>query len=97
VVARVSHFASGLFVVAASDLVLTLPRGIAEPLVATLSLALLDPPLELPDNLLVMTWHERFEEDPANKWLRSAVVRVNDRMKVQECCEAQEPPSPPPE
>lgn len=84
VVARVGYFVSGLFVVAASDLAVTLPRGIAEPLAGMLGLVLLDPPLPLPDNLLVMTWHERFEEDPANKWLRAAMVRVNDRMRSAE-------------
>jgi len=80
VVARVSRFVSGLFMVAASDLAMTLARGIAEPLAAMLSLELLDPPFALPDNMLVMTWHERFERDPASQWLRAAVVQVNDRM-----------------
>jgi DNA-binding transcriptional LysR family regulator len=86
VVARVTHFVSGLFIAAASDLAVTLARGIAEPLAATLSLALLEPPLSLPENVLVMTWHERCEEDPANKWLRSAVVRVSDRMHSIASC-----------
>lgn len=86
VVARVGYFVSGLFAVAGSDLAVTLPRGVAEPLAGMLSLALLDPPLPLPDNALVMTWHERFEEDPANKWLRGAVVRVNDRIPRPHCC-----------
>jgi DNA-binding transcriptional LysR family regulator len=85
VVARVGYSVSGLFAVAASDLVVTLPLGVVEPLAAMLSLELLEPPLPLPDNLLVMTWHERFEEDPANKWLRGAVVRVNDRMLETRC------------
>lgn len=88
VVARVGYFVSGLFVVAASDLAVTLPRGVAEPLARMLSLELFEPPMPLPDNLLVMTWHERFEEDPANKWLRSAVVRVSDRMVAEECAAA---------
>ena len=81
VVAQVTHFVTGLFMAAASDLAVTLARGIAEPLVATLALELLEPPLSLPDNILHMTWHERYDEDPANKWLRSAVVRVNEHMQ----------------
>ncbi len=85
VVARVGYFVSGLFAVAGSDLAVTLPRGVAEPLADMLGLAVLDLPLALPDNVLVMTWHERFEEDPANKWLRGAMVRVNDRMLAQTC------------
>jgi len=84
VVASVTHLVSALFIAASSDLVVTLPRGVAEPLASTFSLETLEPPLSLPDDVLVMTWHERFEEDPANEWLRSAVVRVNDRVHMDE-------------
>ncbi|MEM9452967.1 MAG: LysR substrate-binding domain-containing protein [Myxococcota bacterium] len=81
VIAQVTHFISGLFMVVASDLAVTLARGIAEPLAATFALELLEPPLSLPDIVLHMTWHERYDEDPANKWLRSAVVRVSEHMQ----------------
>jgi len=81
VVLRIAHFASGLFVVAASDLAVTMPWGIAEPLAEVLDLALLEPPFPEVEVVLAMTWHERFDEDPANKWLRGAVVQVSDRVK----------------
>ncbi len=85
VVARVSHFISALFAVASSELVATLARSIAQDIAPMLGLQLLEPPLPLPDTALVMTWHERFDEDPANKWLRAAMVRVTDAMEGDDC------------
>ncbi len=89
VVASVSHFISALFAVATSDLVVTLARSIVEGLAPMLGLTVLEPPMLLPDTALVMTWHERFDEDPANKWLRQAMVQVTDSMDREQCGEAQ--------
>ena len=86
IIARITHFSSSLFMAATSDLAVTLARGLAETLAGMLSLSLLEPPLPLPDTLLVMTWHERFDEDPANKWLRSAVVQVSDFVQTDDEC-----------
>ena len=39
-------------------------------------LRVLPPPLELSGFMVVMAWHERFDNDPAQRWLRQSVVRA---------------------
>ncbi len=74
--AKVSSFVAGLFVVASTDLVATVVKGIAAPLAPRLGLTMLDAPLDLAGEPLTLTWHERFDQDPANKWLRARIVEI---------------------
>jgi DNA-binding transcriptional LysR family regulator len=57
-------------VLAASDLVATLPRLIGRILGETSNLAVLDCPLPVAGFEVRQHWHERFHHDPANQWLR---------------------------
>ena len=46
--------------------------------------------VELPDELrtssdLVMSWHDRFEEDPANRWLRQAAAKLTTLFDGEYC------------
>jgi DNA-binding transcriptional LysR family regulator len=86
VAARVSHFMTAPFAVASSDLVVTVPRRIAAYFQKLVPLTF----VELPDALrsssdLVMSWHERFEEDPANRWLRQATAKLTTLFDEQNC------------
>jgi DNA-binding transcriptional LysR family regulator len=73
---RIRYFLLAPIVVARSNLVLTAPRRISEILAEAFPLRVLKPPLELADFTIVMAWHERFDKDPAQRWLRRSVVRA---------------------
>jgi DNA-binding transcriptional LysR family regulator len=73
---RVPYFAVAPLVVAQSDLILTAPRRLAEEFSRTYPLQLLEQPIELPSFDILQFWHERFDDDPAHRGLREAVVRA---------------------
>jgi DNA-binding transcriptional LysR family regulator len=88
VAARIAHFMSVPFVVGQSDLVATIPRRMADTFARLARLRVLSPPpsLDLPQSELVMSWHERCNEDPANRWLREVAARLSHL--VDETCSA---------
>lgn len=57
--------------VAESDLIATIPRGVALRFSTLFPLAVLELPFRLPQVVSRMYWHERFHRDAANQWLRS--------------------------
>jgi DNA-binding transcriptional LysR family regulator len=72
---RIPYFLAAPMVVAETDLVLTLPRSVANLLSARFGLAVYDPPLSLGSFSMQMIWHERFDRDPAHVWFRDLVQR----------------------
>ncbi|MBC8071328.1 MAG: hypothetical protein IAG13_23585 [Deltaproteobacteria bacterium] len=70
------HFLVAPFVVARTDLVLTMPERTARELARHVGLEMITPPIELPTFQVVMLWHERSHDDPAHAWLRDAVAGV---------------------
>ena len=69
----VPHFATVPLMVAASDLIATVPRRLAQHF-AGLKLQVWPVPLELPRFRVAMLWHERYDRDPAHIWLRELLV-----------------------
>lgn len=61
-------------VIASSDLLVLMPSRVAEQFAKVLPLKLLEPPLKLPSYDIRLFWHERYHDDPANRWLRSVFV-----------------------
>src|SRR3546814_19158271 len=55
-----------------SDLVLTVPRSVAR-VVQSPRMTIVAQPLELPVIHVKQYWHERFDHDPGNIWLRSLI------------------------
>ena len=72
----VSHFLVAPFIVAESDLVLTIPARVAKALASPLDLATLPCPLPLGRYGLAMAWAARSENDAGHLWLRNAIRRV---------------------
>lgn len=67
-------FLPALMVIGATDLLLTLPRKLAETLSTAAGLRLLPLPFDGPLFTVNAFWHHRFDPDPASRWLRSVVV-----------------------
>ncbi|WP_342132752.1 LysR family transcriptional regulator [Hydrogenophaga sp. OTU3427] len=59
--------------VASTDLVVTVPRRVAETLVSIADVKAVPPPFTLPVFAVKQHWHERYQQDPANRWLRSVI------------------------
>lgn len=57
-----------------TDLVATVPNRVAQTLVKIARVKALAPPYKFPDFSIKQHWHERFQQDPANRWLRSTVA-----------------------
>jgi DNA-binding transcriptional LysR family regulator len=69
VVLRTSHFLTVVPLVAATDLVCTMPARIAHAHRGH-DIVVLEPPIVLPGFDVAMFWHPRRERDPAVRWLR---------------------------
>lgn len=72
----VPHFLSAPFIVAKTDMLLSLPLRIAEHFVRLAPLKILPVPIDLPIYNLVMVWHPLREKDPAHHWLREQILAV---------------------
>lgn len=62
------------WLIAQSDLVITLAERLAQALSTTLPLRVLPPPVALPPFAIEVIWHERRHRDPAHRWLRGELV-----------------------
>jgi len=59
--------------VASTDLMVTVPQRVAETLVRIADVKLLAPPFDLPVFAIKQHWHDRYQQDVANRWLRSII------------------------
>lgn len=59
--------------VAATDLLITVPERAADKLVRIADVKKLAPPFDLPTFAIHQHWHERYQHDPANRWLRGVI------------------------
>jgi len=72
---RIRHFHTAPPVLASSDLILTAPtslRLITDPD----QVVCMPPPFDVPNHSLALVWHERFSDDPAQRWFREQVAAV---------------------
>jgi DNA-binding transcriptional LysR family regulator len=61
---------------ASTELVATVPERIAQMLVRIARVKALVPPFVFPEFSIKQHWHERFQYDPTNQWLRSLVAEL---------------------
>jgi DNA-binding transcriptional LysR family regulator len=71
---RVPHFTVVPMVLARTDLILTLPARVARVYERQGRFKSLPPPVPMPAAEVAVHWHERFEADPGNRWLRDQVI-----------------------
>lgn len=76
VAAAVPHFVTVPFIVAASDLIATVPERLAHRLAPVLKLQVLPVPISIPPFRLTMLWHEHHDRDPAHIWLRNLIAEA---------------------
>jgi DNA-binding transcriptional LysR family regulator len=79
VAVRTHTFFSAPRIVRHTDLVLTGPARVLEPLAADDGLVVLPPPLPVRGFGVFMAWHPRVQTDPAHSWLRSVIKRAASR------------------
>jgi DNA-binding transcriptional LysR family regulator len=70
VVLRTPHFLTVAPLVAASDLICTMPARIAREGGRRHDVVVIEPPIAVPGFDVAMYWHPRRERDPAGRWLR---------------------------
>jgi DNA-binding transcriptional LysR family regulator len=70
VVATVPTQAAALEFVRGSDLLISVPEATARSAAADRGLAVLPLPLDLPLAPVYLSWHQRYDTDPAHRWLR---------------------------
>jgi DNA-binding transcriptional LysR family regulator len=70
------HFMVLPAIVGATDLAVVMPRNIAEGFAAQGGYTLIEPAFPLRDFTVSLHWSRRFENDPANRWLRETLVRL---------------------
>lgn len=75
-VVRLPHFLAAPMVVAATDLMATVPQKLGEAYAKVLPLRLLPHPLKIPAFQVNQYWHRRYHKDPASQWLRGHFARL---------------------
>jgi DNA-binding transcriptional LysR family regulator len=73
---RVPHFTVVPMVLERTDLILTLPARVARLYERQGKFKTLPPPIPMPPAEVAVHWHERYEADPGNRWLREQVVEL---------------------
>lgn len=76
VVLSTPHFLSIPFMIANSDLVVTVPQAVGASLAGFADVRLVRPPLTIPRFDLKQHWHRKFHDDARHQWLRSLVVEL---------------------
>jgi DNA-binding transcriptional LysR family regulator len=73
---RVPHFTVVPMVLERTDLILTLPARVARVYERRGRLKQLPLPIAIPPAEVAVHWHERFDADPGNRWLRDQVIEL---------------------
>jgi DNA-binding transcriptional LysR family regulator len=70
------HFLSVPSIIAATDMIVTVPQTIADYFIRIENLRIVEPPINIKPYPIRQFWHPRFHADPAVRWLRESVVRL---------------------
>jgi DNA-binding transcriptional LysR family regulator len=72
----VNHFLSVAPLIANTDLIATVPRNLATTFVNSWKLRMVEPPVEFPMFDVTQYWHQRYDQDPGNIWLREVLESI---------------------
>jgi DNA-binding transcriptional LysR family regulator len=73
---RVPNILNVAAVVAATDMIATVPSRIADEAMGLYAIRKVQPPMKLPDPDISMYWHELTQRDPGHVWFRGMVVDI---------------------
>jgi DNA-binding transcriptional LysR family regulator len=76
IVCRVPTFIAAAYAASRTDVVTTLPAGMAAELGDALQLRAFASPLRLPRIDVSQHWHERFHREPGNQWIRRVFAEL---------------------
>ncbi|HEX2544778.1 MAG TPA: LysR family transcriptional regulator [Ramlibacter sp.] len=76
VVLETPHSTSVPFIIASSDLIAVLPVGMAQAFTEFPGLKIVSLPFALPTANIKQHWHERFQHDQENMWLRQRIAQT---------------------
>jgi DNA-binding transcriptional LysR family regulator len=79
---RVPHFLALPMIVAASDLLATVPRPLARLLISAAPIAIHQHPMKFSNLPIRLFWHERFDADIGLRWLRHTLRHAVHRAEV---------------
>lgn len=72
IITHVPSFTTAAILAKNTNAVATMPGPVATVLARELDMRLAKPPVKLPEFEISQYWHERFDRDPGNQWLRAA-------------------------
>jgi DNA-binding transcriptional LysR family regulator len=73
---RVPHFLVVPMILARTDLIVTVPSRVAAVFAQLGNFKVLKLPVTMPSFEVRLHWHERFHQDPANRWLRQVMTEL---------------------
>ncbi|WP_249225189.1 LysR substrate-binding domain-containing protein [Tardiphaga alba] len=76
-----SHVLSLSAIIASADLIVTVPRSLAEYYVGIDNLRMVEPPINIQPYEISQFCHGRFDGDPAVKWLRTYVANLHQEKR----------------
>ncbi len=76
VAVRVAHTMGVTSIVSHTDLLVVVPHRLALACEGLVDVNVLELPIEIPRFSIAQYWHDRFNADPANRWLRSVFSRL---------------------
>ncbi|MBE0622998.1 MAG: LysR family transcriptional regulator [Burkholderiales bacterium] len=76
IAARVPHFLVVPMILARTDLIVTVPSRVAALFAQLGNFKVLKLPIGMPSFEVRLHWHQRFHQDPANRWLREAMTEL---------------------
>jgi DNA-binding transcriptional LysR family regulator len=76
IVLSTPHFMSIPFIIASTDLLVTVPYAVGESFARIANIRLIEPPLEIPNFDLKQHWHRKYHKDAANTWIRGVLAKL---------------------
>jgi DNA-binding transcriptional LysR family regulator len=80
IVLRVNHFLSIAPLIANTDLIASVPKNLANTFVKSWKLRIVQPPVRFPPFDIAQYWHERYDQEPGNRWLRNTFESIFARL-----------------
>jgi len=76
IVLSTPHFMSIPFIVASTDLLVTVPYAVGASFAQIANIRLIEPPFEIPKFDLKQHWHRKYHKDQTNMWIRGVVAKL---------------------